>query len=66
MARCRTCGGYQDDGEGGICPHCGANDCFMAEVPGPLLCGNTGREVVDCSCAPHPPTLAELEDIFRS
>ena len=31
------------DDEG--CPHCGSIVCYVARIPGPLRCGNTGKVV---------------------
>ncbi|MGH2607544.1 MAG: hypothetical protein ACRDHF_00525 [Tepidiformaceae bacterium] len=28
-----------------VCPHCGSTVCYVARIPGPLLCGNTGKRV---------------------
>lgn len=27
------------------CPHCGSAVCYVAKIPGPLRCGNTGKVV---------------------
>ncbi len=28
-----------------VCPHCGSTVCYVARIPGPLRCGNTGKVV---------------------
>ncbi len=50
--KCRTCRGYKEDDEGGICPHCGEVTCFYSgpDTGGKLTCGNTGKEIVQCRC----------------
>ena len=34
-----------DPALGERCPHCGSHVCYIAQIPGPLLCGNTGEVV---------------------
>lgn len=31
--------------EDAACPHCGSTVCYVAQIPGPLRCGNTGKVV---------------------